>query len=186
MDDGIEIGEIRTGEQLGTKKIFNKYQWTACPDCGYVRWVRLDSLNHLCRRCGSLRNRCKGKGHGMWKGGRIVNGGGYVEVWVDKTNPYYQMANHYSYIPEHRLVTAQSLGRCLTKEEIVHHKNGIKDDNRIENLELTKNGKHIKDHSMGYTDGYKKGYNDGLNKQVQELRIFISVLENKLYGKIPN
>lgn len=186
MDKGIEIGEIKTGAQLGTKKIFNKYQWTACPDCGYVRWVRLDSLNHLCRRCGSLRNRCKGKGHGMWKGGRIVNGGGYVEVWVDKTNPYYQMANHYNYIPEHRLVMAQSLGRCLLKEEIVHHKNGIKTDNQIENLELTKNGKHATDHHKGYTDGYEKGYNDGLNKQVLELRTYISELENKLYGKILN
>jgi hypothetical protein len=182
MIDEPKIDEIRTGRDLGFSKVFNKYQWSKCPDCDYVRWVRLDSLNHRCRRCGSLKNRCKGKGHGMWKGGRIKSGEGYISVWVSYDNPFYSMADHYKYIAEHRLVMAQSLGRCLTKDEIVHHKNGIKTDNRIENLELTKNGQHCKDHHKGYQDGFEKGYKDGLDKQVQKLKEQIRLLEVKLNG----
>lgn len=66
------------------------------------------------------------------RGGASVNAQGYL--WVSR--PGHPNADHAGRILLHRLVMASVLGRPLAADETVHHKNGIKSDNRPANLEL--------------------------------------------------
>lgn len=87
-------------------------------------WGKKHSLETL----GKLR----GKKHHNWKGGRRQHPEGYVFI-LRPNHPY---VCKQGYVLEHRLIMENDLGRFLTPEEIVHHINGIPNDNRIENLML--------------------------------------------------
>lgn len=76
----------------------------------------------------------------FWRGGRIVDKDGYILVLAHD----HPRANRHGYVREHRLVVEKTIGRYLTPDEVVHHRNGVKDDNRPENLELhPHNGTHM-------------------------------------------
>ena len=75
-----------------------------------------------------------------WKGGRKKTEAGYIYVLAPIDHPVRKKRR---YIAEHRLVMEKHLDRYLTGKERVHHRNGIKDDNRLENLELVTAKVHL-------------------------------------------
>jgi len=78
-----------------------------------------------------------GKKHWSWQGGKIkVNG--YIMI----RSPQHPNVYGNTYFPEHRLVMEKYLNRYLTSEELVHHINGIRTDNRLENLMLVTKKTH--------------------------------------------
>ena len=77
----------------------------------------------------------------FWKGGKYkLNNRWYIY------KPEHPNSSR-RYIPQSRLVAGKILGRYLTKQEVIHHINGIKDDDRIENLYLfPSNSEHMRHH----------------------------------------
>lgn len=92
-----------------------------------------------------------GADNNLWRGGRVVDGHGYILIHVAPDHPYASMRNRTGYIPEHRLVMAQALGRPLASWESVHHLNGRREDNKLGNLQL-RQGKHGKGIAMCCAD----------------------------------
>ncbi len=165
------IGEHRRARDIGFAGS-SWYQWRPCPQCANPRWIPSSfSEKIVCQKCSHENWRSKtGAKHNAWKGGRCVTARGYAILTVGKDHKFAGMRNTNGTILEHRLVMAEHLGRCLTDKEVVHHKNGVKCDNRIENLELMSRGQYSLDHSKGYRHGLASGLRDGCDLRVKTLK----------------
>lgn len=86
----------------------------------------------------------KGSTHPSWKGGKYITSHGYVMIKAYN----HPRVDKNGYIFEHILVMEKHLGRFLVQDEIVHHINGNRQDNRVENLELMTSGQHTSHHNL--------------------------------------
>ncbi len=165
------IGEI-------TKQKGNYCQWLACLDCGRERWVRIPKgtpESRRCRICAIKRvvPRARGSNHPRWKGGKKYSNG-YILVRLEPTDFFFAMANQQGYIMEHRLVMAKHLNRCLLPWEIVHHRNGVRDDNGPENLRL------IKGQADHQSFNFLQRQNNQLKQRIEQLEQRVILLEAQL------
>jgi len=118
----LNCGKIRTIDKRHYYKALKEGNWTG-----------------LCSKCIS---RPKGSDSPKWKGGLIKKADGYRLMWVSVNDPFACMRDVRGYVYEHRYVVAKKIGRPLRPTEQVHHLNGIKADNRPENLEILNEKDH--------------------------------------------
>ena len=105
----------------------------------------------------------EGEKNSYWRGGIVENGSGYI---LARAEGHPRAKKQGKYVKEHILVAEKHLGRLLLPDEVVHHINGIKNDNRPENLSVMTKSEHIKYHTQA-----RKGEDIPLPSSVTKERI---------------
>lgn len=124
---GKKYGKLTVIKETGRDK-HNQRKWSCKCECGKRIETTTASLSMNKRlSCGCYRFSRKG---------RCKIRQGYIEILA----PWHPNSNSHGYVKEHILKMVSILKRPLKRGEIIHHKNGIRDDNRIENLELWTQG----------------------------------------------
>ena len=111
-----------------------------CDNCGNEFeispcYLKRERKNRFCCRSCEAEFKSYKNSIEHWRGGHISKSTGYRYITINGVQ-----------IEEHRLVMMRQLGRELKSDEVVHHLNGNKLDNRIENLRLMTNEEHAKVH----------------------------------------
>lgn len=120
-----------------------KYKDQPCPICGDMFYPRRGTKKTCSRRCGSaLLSQRAYENEIHWK----YNHDGYLVAGFTRNGVRVSLM-------QHRFIMESHIGRSLRQDEVVHHKNGVRDDNRLENLEIQNRSEHASEHGR-----MRKGY----------------------------
>ena len=135
----------RTGKSIDR----HTFIWLACELCGKCRWISETQYKRgerkKCKRCSdriNIRVAIKCVKPRPFHPNILSRGEGYISERIPRNSPYIRMADAGNYVLQHHLAIANALRRCLCTHELVHHLNGIRSDNRIENLVLVNSHNH--------------------------------------------
>ena len=155
----------------------------ACIRCGGTENIIIyvyAKFRGYCRECMYRYKRVKGN----WSGGRFVDCDGYVRISGQFDH---HRAGRYHFVYEHIVVMEKHLGRKVCLPENVHHINGDRADNRIENLQLVSSSEHHCVHSLHKNmDGGTAG-RGGRVKFIPEVDTVVSVIpdgETEVYDMV--
>lgn len=93
-------------------------------------------------------NHVRGSKHYRWSGGRCISSHGYVKVRI----PGHSHADPNGYVYGHLLAWLEAGNQPPAHGEVIHHVNGDKQDNRIENLRIEKRCHHSVGHHRSVSD----------------------------------
>lgn len=173
-------------KKLGERYYYSKdkrlYVNVKCPICGEIRTTRYDYYKNrykekeyfVCSSCNTIK-----KDGGLDINGYVIKN--YRAFPKKYWNILKEMSKNNGQIKEHRANMAIKLNRPLKEWEIVHHINGIRNDNRIENLEIfSKLEKYNKHHCCGIRENEVVEDNIRLVKENKELKEEIKKLKEML------
>ena len=107
-------------------------------------------------------------------------------LYILVRKPFNPNADKHGYVREHHLVMEKALGRYLKPEEEVHHLNGVKTDNRIENLQLVSSrSEHLKlEHKNGAYKAHLSRLNYKGKRHSEEIKNKISEGLRRYYATL--
>jgi len=126
---GDKFNRLKVIKPVWVKK---QKKWECECECGIIKnYSTTDLTTGRIKSCGCYNKevaslRMSGKNNPFWNGGKTINKRGYIEIKFGENRGKL----------EHRILYEQYYGIKLKKHQNIHHINGIKSDNRIENLEL--------------------------------------------------